>query len=795
MSGKHRKSESRTKRIAVVGVATATATALTAGAAPPPPKPAPDPVVVNKNVQLAAAVNAWPSPDQIPDLTGGLGSAGYDLSQTVVELVVRAVVENLNFAALAQAAGVDPQSLLGGLLDDPNVLLSQVLGGVLGTVPIDLSPLLDDVFTQLVTNTILIPVLQTLGITDAQGVTSLLKLLNLVGLDLSDPLNLANLNVPGLNVITAGPVFTLMKLLGFDLGWVPGLPNAVAGEINRTPYLKVGVNGLLDTLLTDLTGQLGALNPLVLALKGVIDGLTSGLPDVIDLRVPVTVGIGMGAFAVATGYDKVLADLRNQPGGANYQGVDPILGSITLLPMLLAFNPARPNGGALARFYPLFGLLGINTVNPETQATSSCGGVLCVPILNTGLSLGGANLIPILIDVGVEYHPSSDLAAWPNPFSLANNLMAGVLPTYMLRGLTLDTVTDQVTTQLGDILGGVLEGDPLALNLYLTLPSATLPLLEPLYLLSDVTSLATFGVLNTNPFGMLANALAPALSALVNLGYTDVVRNPDGTYTRTLTEAGDPMPFFSFPSGINPLQVPVDVVNLLVKGFQKEFFSGNPTPGTPNAITALIKLLTGGLGPLSGLGDILGGLTSLVTEQISPLAANAIPSTDAKMVTLSADPEGDASTGKHAAAADAPVPDDTGATPKHAADETETATDETETATDEKTSATTDPDTSKDDEESAPTTSPKPSSTTPKPTSPSNPVGDAVGGATHAVADAVGGVAHDVATGVAGVLKNLPPKKTTTTTTTTTTTKTDTDKDSTADGAGGGSSTASKPAA
>jgi hypothetical protein len=242
----------------------------------------------------------------------------------------------------------------------------------------------------------------------------------------------------------------------------------------------------------------------------------------------------------------------------------------------------------------------------------------------------------------------------------------------------------------------------------------------------------------------------------------------------------------------------------LVKGIQKEFLSGNPTPATPNAITSLLKLLTGAL----GLGDIFGGilngvnLTQLVTDQVSPLAANALPSADAKVVTLSADPDSDVSTGKHAAAADAPVPEDTGTTPKHAKTETatdetetatandETATDETETAADETPSATTDPDAS--DDESGSTTSPKPSS----PTTPRNPVGDVVGGATHAVAGAVGGVTHEVESGVADVLKSLAPKKkTTTTTTTTTTTKSETEKDSTGGGTGGATNNAAKPAA
>ncbi|MGV0863092.1 ATPase [Mycolicibacterium sp. XJ652] len=579
--------------------------------APPPEVNAATANVRHVDAELLAAVNQWPSPGQILDVTGGLGTFGYDITQTVVDFVARAVVENFNLAALARAAGQDPESLIEGLLGDPNFLVNNVLGGVLGEIPIDLTPVLEELVGGIVTDTVLVPVLQLLGITDAQGVTDLLRLLGLVGLDLSDPLNLGNLDIPGLNVVTAGPVFTMLKLLGADLGWVPALPNSVAGDINGTDYLEVGAVGLLTTLLDELTETLPG-NPLIPLLSNVIEGLLGDvLPDAVHLRAPVSVGIGMGAFAIATGYDKVLADLANQPGGVNYDGLDPLLGSITVLPMLLLLNPARPNGGALGRFYPLFDLLGIDTINPQTEVTSS-GGLAQLPF---GLSLGGANVIPVLIDVGVQYHPLSDLAAWPNPFSLANNLLAGLLPTYMLRGLTLDTVTDQLTGQVDDALANLVDGK-LALNLYATLPSATQPLLEPLYLLSDIISIATFGALAVNPVGMFANALAPAVQALNNLGYTDVVRNPDGTYTRTLTEGGVPTPFLSFPSGINPLQVPFDVVNLLIRGFQKEFLSGNPTPATPNAILNLIDYLTGGdlLGalPFSDLGaqleDVVGDI-------------------------------------------------------------------------------------------------------------------------------------------------------------------------------------------
>ena len=167
--------------------------------------------------------------------------------------------------------------------------------------------------------------------------------------------------------------------------------------------------------------------------------------------------------------------------------------------MLLLRNPGRANGGLFARAYPFARMFGIDTVTPETQVTSSGG----IPILGTGLSLGGANLIPIKVDATVEYDLLSDFAAWPNPFSLANNLMGFLLPTYILRGVDTSRLTPQLTTQLTDILSSI-GTDPLALNLYLTLPANSLPLLEPLYLLTDLTNLLTLGAF-PNPLGTLAS--------------------------------------------------------------------------------------------------------------------------------------------------------------------------------------------------------------------------------------------------------------------------------------------------
>src|SRR6478752_6237138 len=654
MTTKERKSERRLRKTAAAAVAAVTVTALTAGAAPPPPKPVPAPIVFHQDVDLAAAYRPFTDPNQIPDLTGGMGTAGYDFAQQIGDMLLRALVGHLNLAALGKSAGLDLPSLL-------EKIPASLLEGVLGAIPINLGGVLLDGVGPILTP-VLLSALSALGITDAGGNTTLINLMGLLGLDLSDPLNLSNLDLPGVKLITTGPPFTLLKLLGLDLGWVPGFPNSVANAINSTTYLDIGLKGLVNTLIDRLEGNVNLplgdflgnplglpiglpvnlpvdlpLGDLLSALKKIVNDLPIDV-DAAKIRVPIVVGFGMGAFAAGAAYQQVVDQLPYQPGGAKSptKATDPLLGSFTVLPMILLRNPGRANGGLFARFFPIAGLFGIDTVTPDTKVQSSGG----IPILNTGLSLGGANLIPVKVDATVEYDIMSDFAAWPNPFSMANSLMGAALPTYLLRGIDTSNLSPQLLAQIQALLAGSLNlNDPLALNLYLTLPTNSLPLLEPLYLGADLTNLMTMGAFaNMNPLGMFANALAPAMTSLVNLGYTDVVRNPDGTYTRTLDEAGVPTPFMSFPD-VNWGQVPGDIINSLVKGFQKEFLSGHPTPGTPNAITGLLKLLTGALGPLGGLGDILNGLPGMIAGQVAPAAAAALPAAAAEATTMSTAPQ------------------------------------------------------------------------------------------------------------------------------------------------------------
>lgn len=580
MAVKHRMQRRRVKRAATLGAATATVTALTVGVAPPAQAAA-----VQRDVRLQSGVQIFPPPDQIPDLTGGFGTQVYNQFQTVGAQVETAFVNNFNLLALLQAAGIDPTSAVTGGLND-------VLGGALGELPVNVEDLL--------------------------------------GIDLNDPLSSA-----GVNVITTGGLFTLIRLLGVDLGWVPSFPNSVADEINNTPYLDVSLDSIFKALGLPTSGLKFD------SLKAALELLGITLPplstNAADVRIPIVAGWGFGAFAAGAAYQQVVDDLPNQPGGANYTGTNPLLGSFTILPMFLIDNPGRANGGILARAYPLFGLLGIDTVTPDTQVQSSGTSIVSgIPVVGDiplfGLTPGGANLIPIKIDATAEYLPLSDFAAWPNPFTMANNVAAGLFPTYILRNQSLDTLgtvlVDQVVSQLGADITDYLDNpgdDPQLgpkLNIYITIPANSLPLLEPTYLAYDVVNLLTGANLN-NPIG---TALSPVLTSLVNLGYTDVSYNPTtGIYERSLDEADVPTAFGTLPADVDWEQVPGHLVNNLMTGIQKAISDGlvSQTP-VSNPIKTLLGLLgvgnsaTGSALDLSVLPDV--GTQALTKTRFEPQA-------------------------------------------------------------------------------------------------------------------------------------------------------------------------------
>ena len=599
-------------RIATVGIATATVTALAISATPPPLANAASTAGSPGLPPMQLAPGA-PDPASIPDLTFGFGGQTYDSFQALGAALETALLNNVNLSGVLKNLGYDPEAAVNAALGNA---LTEALAGV--TVNVAAIPVIGEIL-------------------ESAQLTNVAALLKLLGFNLLDPLNLSGTAL-GVNVITAGPPFSLLKFLGIDLGWVPGFPNSVADEVNGTPYLGINPVSVLKAIPT---GNLTILERGTLeSIIGIVSALPGANTSVVDVRVPVVVGFGLGAFAAGMAYPQVVADLANQPGGANNVGVDPLLGSLTVLPMILLRNPGRANGGLFARAYPLAELFGIDTVTPDTEVTSSSDGTgLDIPIGNTGIVLGAANLIPVKVDATAEYDPLSDVPAWPNPVSLLNSGAALLFPTYLLRGIDAasltEVLTNQLTPQLAAALANTAGGKPLALNLYVTVPvNDALPLLEPVKLPIDVINLFTGANLN-NP---LATALEPALTTLVNLGYTDVKRTVvDGVpvYDRTLDQANVITPFGTLPSGVDWNKVPGDLLLQLAAGVQKAIDDG-PVGKTPvvNPLAIIASLLglkglpgaTNVLNPLNGIADLPAlavGAGTAGAQGLMPLTARS----------------------------------------------------------------------------------------------------------------------------------------------------------------------------
>lgn len=257
MAVKHRRQRRRVKRVATLGAATATVTALTVGVAPPPAQAA----AVQRDLRLQSGVQIFPPPDQIPDLTGGFGTQVYNQFQTVGAQLETAFVDNFNLLALLQAAGIDPTT-------PTKDALNGVLGGALGALPFDVEDLL--------------------------------------GIDLTDPLSSA-----GINVITTGGLFTLIRLLGVDLGWVPSFPNSVADEINNTPYLDVSLDSIFKALGLPTSGLKFDSLKAALALLGIT--LPPLSTNAADVRIPIVAAGASGRSPRARPTNRWLMICRTSP--------------------------------------------------------------------------------------------------------------------------------------------------------------------------------------------------------------------------------------------------------------------------------------------------------------------------------------------------------------------------------------------------------------------------------------------------------------------------------------------------
>ncbi|BBZ64329.1 alpha/beta hydrolase family protein [Mycolicibacterium monacense] len=464
---------------------------------------------------------------------------------------------------------------------------------------------------------------------DPAAVPNLGFLLDALGVDLSGliPGLLGDLPITGagLNIITTGPPFGALALLGANPFWVPAYPPLIANEINETPY------GIVATI------------PNIFVPGGPPLSIPLG-----NVRLPIVIAFGLGSLATGMAYPDVVADLPNQPGGSESTLPGP---SLTVLPLILLRNPGRADGGIAARFAPvldpILGLFGFNSVvTPDVDVETD----------------GSAILVPIKVDATVEYDPLSDFAAWPNPFTLANNAAAFAFPTYILRGADLAGFLPQLTEPvlgtaesaiLNFLLGPILTELPPqvllpnvltedALNTFLTLESDALPLLEPFRYPTDFANLFTGGAFGfTNPF---ADAVEPALKILVNLGYTNVTQdmsNPLDPYPRDFTGdfGSDYAPFFTFPENVDWGQVPGDLATAFAAGVQNAFFTGIPGVKGPLAGPNPLAIIAGLLGLPTGpaelpelltafpdLADIIGGNLGLPgLNSTSTLAAAAAP--------------------------------------------------------------------------------------------------------------------------------------------------------------------------
>ncbi len=703
-------------------------------------------------------------------LSGLLNVSG--LATTVANLVATDLIGQLTTSITGGLTG----SLSGSALT--NGLGGALTGALSGIVAGNLGDLVN-------------PLLQAAGFEDASGNIGVGSLLNLAGLNLS---SLVDSNA--ISVTTAGPAFTLARLLGVDVGWTPGTETAIADRVNNTAYFTLGTDTLKNALATNLTnalntgalatsltpilttaltstltnsltsslttaltsaltstvdgtvgstttltsalttaistavGDLGlnyvplvgsaidltstvvnALNPLIGGLVtgltngtsistlvdttvastvtsvvgSVVTGATSGLSgtvsgaltgvlssavlgvvnaipsiDVGSVRIPIVVGTGLGAFSAGAAYRDVLAKLSSQPGGLDYTGATSIAGSLTLLPEILLNNAGRANGGVLARFSSVLRFLGINAVTPDVAITSSGG----TAVGGTGLALGGANLVPVKVDATVEYQPLSDFAAWPNPVTLLNNLAAGLLPTYVLRGVDEATTAGQLITQLESMVTNLTAGGQANTNIYLTAAANHLPLLEPVYLAGDALNLVGLTPVGNVAY-RLGNALSPVLTSLVNLGYSDAYWDAaSGQYLRTLSTAATPVQFGTLPN-IDWSKVGPRLFTSLVTGFEQAFTG---PVSMPNAISQAISLISKGGNLLS-----LGALPSTVAAVKAP---TALPAATAAEPTATAATAATANKSKTptAIATESPAPQTKEsakepAKPKHAADD------------------------------------------------------------------------------------------------------------------------------
>jgi hypothetical protein len=363
-------------------------------------------------------------------------------------------------------------------------------------------------------------------------------------------------------IYTTGPLLALLPLAGIDTVTIPlgdlpvvGDSNLILNFVPASPQ-TIDLYNLINTLPFQRRSGLGTPTfDRVVSLSGTNAG-----------EFPMVLASGFAAANLVDTYRTQIASVggTTPPGYTPFQP-GPIVNtqqSVNSTNQVLVFlnNPLRPNGGIQSRFGPILNLFGVNTTVPAAGENSA-----------NGIGLNTATL-----DINWAYSPLSDFPVTLNPFAIANSLLAG-LPTNLLGGVELQGLDAEaaglnvasvlgIINRLSPIPVGINEGE----GFYGTLEPNDLPLLEPLRLPSRLLNLAFGWDLGTP----LADALQPALTILVNTGYTDVLTPAQGgTYNRTFDQSGDYVTYLSE----SPLtwdewtQVPGDVLRALVVGFQNSF--------------------------------------------------------------------------------------------------------------------------------------------------------------------------------------------------------------------------------
>ncbi|WP_328349993.1 PE-PPE domain-containing protein [Mycobacterium sp. NBC_00419] len=411
------------------------------------------------------------------------------------------------------------------------------------------------------------------------------------------------------DVYTTGPLAGILAAVGLDsvgpifVANVPGIGDInltliLDGPVDNNPLaLYDTVNGLNFLRRTNVLGSaLNAYDRVVCTTGG-----TCSTPN----EFPATLGIGTGAVNLIQAYRNEIASVQgNTPAGYTPFAPGPIekqtfgSGCLNFNPnncpnvqatnqtnqaLLFVQNLLRPNGGIMSRFGPILNIFGVDTTVPGAGEYSSTPSV-SPP--GTGIKLNTATL-----DLTWAYDPLSDFPATLNPFSLLNTAFAA-LPTNLLGGIELKGL--DLTTAGVNIAGTLGILSRLSANLlpistgqawYGTLLPNDLPLLEPLRLPVRLINAVTNALgIPLNLGTPLADALQPALTILVNTGYTDVqTPTNNGLYTRSFDTSDVYTPFLSKA----PLtfqewaQVPGDVLRALVVGFQDAFpilRFGQPAP-------------------------------------------------------------------------------------------------------------------------------------------------------------------------------------------------------------------------